>query len=1089
MFSYIFKILLTICFSLIISFFYYWVFSFHIENFDWYLPYLVAILIIYWIVKFFQINSLKREVIFTPLNILLFFVLHLFLLCILFFHFNWQEIWYGLVLFFKILFFSFFPLVIIFVTTAFGKKALCVILNKFSKKSLFFEDNESVFRFILSLAIWFFLFIYALTILWILWFYNLFIVFFLLALFSFLAYKELLSLLEGVFSYRIKLNNHNLEEKSFIKKLSLPLLSSEILFIISSLVISVSLINIVRPMPIGWDDLGVYMNYPRLLAWAWELLPLGSMFSWQVFTWIGYMFNSSNQAFFLNNVGWILSFIVLILIFKDLFRNSKKTFLNIPLLLATTFISMPMIVFQQAKDMKLDPWLFFISIIAFYVLYKVTSNRKEKNDNNEVLWWDFILILLVWVLCWFAFSIKFISLILISSLIWVLFFSRLWILWFLWYLSLFLGVFTKAWLRDYMNVAYPKDDIDFINKFFIFSVVLWLSFLAFSLKDRFSIFKKFLLEFLVFVCWILIALIPWFWKNISEWYTDISLSTLISWKSDIFVADYSKIYSEKEIDAIERTKDSKTISNSWTTSNEDFWRYFWYEKWINNYVKLPWNLTMQTNQKWEFTDIWFLFLALLPAILLFLPFKNRFFYFWIIFLLLLEFLVFINSVSSYYFTQLFSEISLPFWYTFILAWFLLSLFFFIFTLKKDKPFVSIFNINLVFSSFYVFLWSIAAFWVVWYWIVMYFSFLLMIWVWLYYLSSYEDSYDSKKIFIRFSGSLMILSIFFIYFFSSVIPHSFNNLKNANYPYYKSNKINSDEGIFLYHREYISMLFELNIRNDKKRDFILNSIKSDNIKKLIKEQNLFDITQVISLLSNIEEDKNIHLELKESAKRDKLNIYSSILSPSEDFKSKDVIYRIGTFLKYFITENNNRLLEDSLVFVYDLYIYDENSIENTVSRMKKLWLKYLLVDLNAATIDKDPRRDLTRRYENLLKVFNSNNLELIKTDSICLKLALEDYSKSDKTEEDLQKYISLAWVNYDSYLSGKMISNRANKMLVCYNHILDLISKDKISDSNYSYLLPLKKYITTNEITSQENLFKILSSNVSHGFKVLFKIKD
>ena len=266
-------------------------------------------------------------------------------------------------------------------------------------------------------------------------------------------------------------------------------------------------------------------------------------------------------------------------------------------------------------------------------------------------------------------------------------------------------------------------------------------------------------------------------------------------------------------------------------------------------------------------------------------------------------------------------------------------------------------------------------------------------------------------------------------------------------------------------------------------------KLQTVVKLIKEQNLFDITQVISLLSNIEEDKNIHLELKESAKRDKLNIYSSILSPSEDFKSKDVIYRIGTFLKYFITENNNRLLEDSLVFVYDLYIYDENSIENTVSRMKKLWLKYLLVDLNAATIDKDPRRDLTRRYENLLKVFNSNNLELIKTDSICLKLALEDYSKSDKTEEDLQKYISLAWVNYDSYLSGKMISNRANKMLVCYNHILDLISKDKISDSNYSYLLPLKKYITTNEITSQENLFKILSSNVSHGFKVLFKIKD
>jgi hypothetical protein len=31
-------------------------------------------------------------------------------------------------------------------------------------------------------------------------------------------------------------------------------------------------------------------------------------------------------------------------------------------------------------------------------------------------------------------------------------------------------------------------------------------------------------------------------------------------------------------------------------------------------------------------------------------------------------------------------------------------------------------------------------------------------------------------------------------------------------------------------------------------------------------------------------------------------------------------------------------------------------------MKILGLNYLLVDLNAATIDKDPRRNLTKRYE-------------------------------------------------------------------------------------------------------------------------------
>jgi hypothetical protein len=50
-------------------------------------------------------------------------------------------------------------------------------------------------------------------------------------------------------------------------------------------------------------------------------------------------------------------------------------------------------------------------------------------------------------------------------------------------------------------------------------------------------------------------------------------------------------------------------------------------------------------------------------------------------------------------------------------------------------------------------------------------------------------------------------------------------------------------------------------------------------------------------------------------------------------------------------------------------------------------------LNAATIDKDARHNLTKRYEKLLDTFNSEKLELIETDSICLKVALDDFKKS------------------------------------------------------------------------------------------------
>lgn len=66
-----------------------------------------------------------------------------------------------------------------------------------------------------------------------------------------------------------------------------------------------------------------------------------------------------------------------------------------------------------------------------------------------------------------------------------------------------------------------------------------------------------------------------------------------------------------------------------------------------------------------------------------------------------------------------------------------------------------------------------------------------------------------------------------------------------------------------------------------------------------------------------------------------------------------------------------------------------------------------MDLNAATIDKDPRRNLTNRFEHLLKTFPSDKLELVASDSICLKIALEEYKNEPKTEESLEKFITLA----------------------------------------------------------------------------------
>ena len=222
-----------------------------------------------------------------------------------------------------------------------------------------------------------------------------------------------------------------------------------------------------------------------------------------------------------------------------------------------------------------------------------------------------------------------------------------------------------------------------------------------------------------------------------------------------------------------------------------------------------------------------------------------------------------------------------------------------------------------------------------------------------------------------------------------------------------------------------------------------------------------------------------------------SLYTITLYPNSEIKNIKWIYRIGTFLKYFISENQSRFLDDSLVMEFHKYIYDENP-NIAIDRIKKLGTSYFLTDLNAATIDRDPRHDLTKRYEELLFTYTSDKLELISTDSICLKVALEDYMKSDKSEKAKKDYINTAWVNYESYeIDDKWIEktiSRWEKQLACYNHILSLLQENKINETNYNYLLPIKNYLEQNKITDQNQLLQIFKQYISHGWLAVFKIK-
>ena len=313
---------------------------------------------------------------------------------------------------------------------------------------------------------------------------------------------------------------------------------------------------------------------------------------------------------------------------------------------------------------------------------------------------------------------------------------------------------------------------------------------------------------------------------------------------------------------------------------------------------------------------------------------------------------------------------------------------------------------------------------------------------------------------------------------------------------------SIEAPYLYHQEYLKIVFELNIEHTKKTEFIKNNLTKNTIKLIEAINNQGNSSQTIFQKININNIENLVWNLRKlrndqslskyhkDISKSLMNIYEWITHPTQEFKNTKSIYRIWTFLKYYISENNKRILEDALVVQFDTYVKGKTPDE-TVDNMKKLWLNYFLVDLNAATIDNDPRRNLTKRYEWLLKTFTSDKLELVSTDSICLQLAREDFSKSDKTEEDYTMYLKLAWVNYNSYNIDWITDTKQHKLGICYNRIFRLIQDSKINNDEYRYLIPIYNYIAEKpEIHwSMQELYNILSNFAPHWYKVLFRIKD
>jgi hypothetical protein len=184
-----------------------------------------------------------------------------------------------------------------------------------------------------------------------------------------------------------------------------------ILFFIFLIVLSHNVLELIRPIPIGFDDLAVYMNVPNLLARGGRLLSGIDACSWGIFMSLGFLlFHSTTIALFLSFLGGVLAFFGLYISVqsyceqRDMNRSQANTY---ALFMATLFYTLPTIVFQSAKDMKVDLAAFFFMLLSFILFM---AWRKKDQGDVKSLW-------LSGLFMGFAFTIKYTALFFIVALL------------------------------------------------------------------------------------------------------------------------------------------------------------------------------------------------------------------------------------------------------------------------------------------------------------------------------------------------------------------------------------------------------------------------------------------------------------------------------------------------------------------------------------------------------------------------------------------------------------------------------------------------------------------------------------------------
>lgn len=151
--------------------------------------------------------------------------------------------------------------------------------------------------------------------------------------------------------------------------------------------LALNFLNVIRPFPIGWDDLGKYINQPRLLVSYGTFIPQLASYQWEYVTSLGFLLFGYENVFSATAamvINWTAGLIATLTVYAFGRRFLGK---GGGLLAALLYYTMPLIGHFSYADMKVDNAVFFVGAMAtlavFVGLFGEESDEEEESEESE----------------------------------------------------------------------------------------------------------------------------------------------------------------------------------------------------------------------------------------------------------------------------------------------------------------------------------------------------------------------------------------------------------------------------------------------------------------------------------------------------------------------------------------------------------------------------------------------------------------------------------------------------------------------------------------------------------------------------------